>query len=186
MPPLDERGNSVRGVRVCEELSRSLDLHVFKHAPRGPSPVRRTFTLAEVASKRQRDPAVAAEITREGARARAFELQGDLGFTEAEQVIRAVLDAPAEFVVLDTRRVRNVDAAAIALLAGVLAVAPTREAPAGTRVIELELSEESEAIIQELIRAGYHKTRQEVLTAALEAMMIRDGWPLPRGGLRVV
>jgi glutaminase len=117
-PPLDNRGNSVRGVRVCEELSRSLDLHVFKHAHRGSSPVRRTFTLAEMTSKRQRDPAVAAQITHEGARARAFELQGDLGFTEAEQVTRAVLDAPAEFVVLDLRRVRNVHAAAIALLAG--------------------------------------------------------------------
>jgi glutaminase len=117
-PPLDARGNSVRGVRVCEELSRSLDLHVFKHARRGPSPVRRTFTLAELASKRQRDPAVAAQITREGARARAFELQGELGFVEAERVTRAVLDAPAEFVVLDLRRVRNLDEAAIALLAG--------------------------------------------------------------------
>jgi glutaminase len=117
-PPLDDRGNSVRGVRVCEELSRSLDLHVFKHAHRGPSPVRRTFTLAEMTSKRQRDPAVAAQITREGARARAFELQGDLGFVEAERVTRAVLDDPAEFVVLDLRRVRNIDEAAIALLAG--------------------------------------------------------------------
>ena len=104
-PPLDAHGNSVRGVRVCEELSRSLDLHVFKHARRGPSPVRRTFTLAELTSKRQRDPAVAAQIEREGARARAFELQGDLGFAEAEQVTRAVLDAPAELVVLDLRRV---------------------------------------------------------------------------------
>jgi glutaminase len=117
-PPLDDRGNSVRGVRACEELSRSLDLHIFKHAHRGPSPVRRTFTLAEMTSKRQREPAVAAQITREGARARAFELQGDLGFAEAEQVTRAVLDAPAELVVLDLRRVSNVHAAAIALLAG--------------------------------------------------------------------
>jgi len=117
-PPLDERGNSVRGVRVCEELSQSLDLHVFKHARRGPSPVRRTFTLAEVTSKRQRDPTVAAQITREGARARAFELQGELGFTEAEQVTRAVLDAAAEFVVLDLRRVSDIHDAAIALLAG--------------------------------------------------------------------
>jgi glutaminase len=117
-PPLDNRGNSVRGVRVCEELSRSLDLHVFKHTRRGPSPIRRTFTLAEITSKRQRDPAVAQEITSQGARARAFELQGDLGFVETEQITRAVLDAPAELVVLDLRRVRTVDEAAIALLAG--------------------------------------------------------------------
>ena len=107
-PPLDDRGNSIRGVRVCKELSRSLDLHMFKHARRGPSPVRRTFTLAELTSKRQREPAVAAQIAREGARARAFELQGDLGFAEAEQVTRAVIDAPAELVVLDLRRVRNI------------------------------------------------------------------------------
>jgi glutaminase len=117
-PPLDAQGNSVRGVRVCEELSRSLDLHVFKHAHRGPSPVRRTFTLAELTSKRQRDPDVAAQIEREGARARAFELQGDLGFAEAEQVTRSVLDAPAEFVVLDLRRVSDVHESAVALLAG--------------------------------------------------------------------
>jgi glutaminase len=117
-PPLDDRGNSVRGVRVCEELSRSLDLHIFDQAPRGPSPIRRTFTLAEMTSKRQRDPIVAAQIQREGARARAFELQGDLGFAEAEQVTRAVIDAPAELVVLDLRRVRHLHAAAIALLAG--------------------------------------------------------------------
>ena len=51
---------------------------------------------------------MAAQIAREGARARAFELQGDLGFAEAEQVTRAVLDAPAELVVLDLRRVRDV------------------------------------------------------------------------------
>src|ERR1700722_12683229 len=53
-PALDARGNSVRGVRVCEELSQSLDLHIFfNHAHRGLSPVRRTFTLAEMTSKRQ-------------------------------------------------------------------------------------------------------------------------------------
>ncbi|HEY6525038.1 MAG TPA: glutaminase A [Solirubrobacteraceae bacterium] len=117
-PPLDDRGNSVRGVRVCEELSRSLDLHIFKHSHGAPSPVRRTFTLAELTSKREREPAVAAQIAREGARARAFELQGDLGFAEAEQVTRAVLDAPAELVVLDLRRVSDVHAAAVPLLAG--------------------------------------------------------------------
>ena len=117
-PPLDEQGNSVRGVRVCEDLSQSLDLHMFNHAHRGPSPVRRTFTLAEMTSKRQRSPAVAAQIEREGTRARAFELQGDLGFAEAERITRAVLGTPAELVALDLRRVHSVHQAAIALLAG--------------------------------------------------------------------
>ncbi len=33
-PPLDSRGNSVRGVKVVEELSRLWNLHIF--APRRP------------------------------------------------------------------------------------------------------------------------------------------------------
>jgi glutaminase len=32
-PPLDERGNSVRGIKVCEALSQELDLHIFASAP---------------------------------------------------------------------------------------------------------------------------------------------------------
>ncbi len=28
-PPLDSRGNSVRGIKVCEELSKYLGLHIF-------------------------------------------------------------------------------------------------------------------------------------------------------------
>jgi hypothetical protein len=63
---------------------------------------------------------------------------------------------------------------AIVLLASAFVVAPVRKVTDGTWVIEL--SPESEAIIQELIEAGYHSTREEVLTAALEAMMVRDGW----------
>lgn len=35
-PPLDERGNSVRGIRVFEELSQRFGLHIFDcHAPHG-------------------------------------------------------------------------------------------------------------------------------------------------------
>ena len=118
-PPLDDRGNSVRGVRVCEELSRSLDLHMFKHAHRGPSPVRRTFTLAEMTSKRQRDPAVAgADHARGRAGTRVSNCRATSGSSRPSGSFGPCLTTPAEFVVLDLRRVRNVDDAAIALLAG--------------------------------------------------------------------
>jgi glutaminase len=91
---------------------------MFNHEHRRPSPVRRTFTLAEMTSRRVRDPAVAAAILRDGARVRAFELQGDIGFAEAEQIERAVIDAEAELVVLDLRRVSDIHRAAVGLLAG--------------------------------------------------------------------
>ncbi len=118
--PLDERGNSVRGVRVCEELSLGRWTCTSSSMPTaGPSPVRRTFTLAEMTSKRQRDPAVEALLAREGGRARAFlSYRATSASTEAEQVARAVLAAPADYVVLDLRRVSDINPAAIALLAG--------------------------------------------------------------------
>jgi glutaminase len=34
-PPLDRRGNSVRGVKVCEELSQQLGLHLFECSGKG-------------------------------------------------------------------------------------------------------------------------------------------------------
>jgi glutaminase len=35
-PPVDERGNSVRGIRVCEDLSRNTGMHIFESLPAGP------------------------------------------------------------------------------------------------------------------------------------------------------
>jgi glutaminase len=32
-PPVDERGNSVRGIHVCEDLSRSTGMHIFETLP---------------------------------------------------------------------------------------------------------------------------------------------------------
>lgn len=32
-PPVDERGNSVRGIRVCEDLSRNTGMHIFETLP---------------------------------------------------------------------------------------------------------------------------------------------------------
>lgn len=39
-PPLDAHGNSVRGIRVCEELSRRLELHVFDSIAYGCGPLK--------------------------------------------------------------------------------------------------------------------------------------------------
>jgi glutaminase len=36
-PPLDDKGNSVRGVRVCSELSQRFGLHAFEAGHQGPS-----------------------------------------------------------------------------------------------------------------------------------------------------
>jgi glutaminase len=51
-PPLDARGNSVRGVAVCSALSQDLELHSLRAARAGLTPFRARFDLRQVASRR--------------------------------------------------------------------------------------------------------------------------------------
>ena len=51
-PPLDVHGNSVRGIKVCEDLSDELHLHVMSPARRPAPPVRVEHTCREARSKR--------------------------------------------------------------------------------------------------------------------------------------
>jgi hypothetical protein len=65
-----------------------------------------------------------------------------------------------------------------AVIISALAVAPRRDVSDGTRVIEL--SAEPEEIIGRLIDVGQDATRDEVVKAAFETCVARDGWPVPR------
>ncbi len=121
-PPLDERGNSVRGVAVCRDLSREFELH-FLRAPRpARSTLRARYDLAAVRSKRQRAAADEAALAGLGTRARVYELQGDLAFAALESVIRQVLDdaRSADVAIVDFKRVTRIAAGAGSLLLGLL------------------------------------------------------------------
>jgi glutaminase len=118
-PPLDERGNSVRGVKVCEAMSSELELH-FLHPPRvAGATVRARYTLAAVRSRRRRPAAENALLDAHGAAARVYELQGDLRFGTIEPLLREVASAEAslQFLMLDFNRVAHADPAATRLLA---------------------------------------------------------------------
>jgi hypothetical protein len=56
---------------------------------------------------------------------------------------------------------------ALLMLGSALAVAPVLSGRDGRRVVHL--SDETEAIVQRLVAAGYHQTRDEVVNAALAA-----------------
>ncbi len=118
-PALDERGNSVRGVAVCEALSNDLGLH-FLHPPRpSVSTVRARYTLGTVRSKRRRPANEVRLLDEHGARAAIYELQGDLRFATVERVVREIIDSGAalDFAVLDFKRVAHVDGPATRMLA---------------------------------------------------------------------
>jgi Glutaminase len=117
-PPLDAQGNSVRGVRVCERISEDLALHVLRvHSTIG-SVVRRTYRDTAARSNYVRSEAEQTVLAEHDGAIVVHELQGDLYFSSMEIAFRAITEDSddAEFVVLDFRRVTNVDDAARSLL----------------------------------------------------------------------
>ena len=121
-PLLDERGNSVRGVKVCEALSRDLGLHFLRPPRLVASTVRSRYTLAQMRSKRQRSAPELQLLQQHGHTAAVFELQGDLRFATLEPVLREVQATAGTLalVLLDFKRVTGIDAAATRLLAALV------------------------------------------------------------------
>lgn len=117
-PPLDAKGNSVRGIRVCADLSTDFGLHLF-NTPRVVTPaLRGIHTATSLRSKRLRTRADLAVLAREGQRIRLYELRGRLVFASLEIALRSILAdvAPASLVILDLGRVLDIDRASSRLL----------------------------------------------------------------------
>ncbi len=118
-PRLDEQGNSVRALKVCEELSRIWQLHQF-NPPYSPQSSRRlSYTAADRNSTRSRHAAERACLREHGGRIRVVEIQGNLAFSTTESIVREVVGQTAESrnVILDLHHVTAVNGAAARLLA---------------------------------------------------------------------
>jgi glutaminase len=117
-PPLDEQGNSVRGVRVCERLSNELQLHLLGRSSGVRSVVRRTVRGDEIASGRVRPASQEDAIAVRRRALGLYELQGDLFFATAEKVHRTIVADidQLEFIVVDFTHVSSFDEPALAVL----------------------------------------------------------------------
>jgi len=106
-PLLDDHGNSIRGIRVCEELSRAFNLHLFNAPEAVGSAIRSHYTAAEYNSKRVRTEAETELLRQHGHRVHIYELQGNLSFIRCERVVRDIVaNADAiDVLILDRRRV---------------------------------------------------------------------------------
>ena len=144
-PPLDARGNSVRGIAVCTALSTTLGLHLFRSPPGGKTVIHRAYTAASVPSNRERSPAARELLNALGRRARVYELQGPLTFATTEVVIRDLLAhaADVEYAVCDLSRVLGVDPAAAEMLASLAAAWSAR----GKRIVFVQPG----AVLQQLL-----------------------------------
>lgn len=117
-PPLEARGNSARGVKVCEEISRDLNLH-FLHPPRSSvSVLRSQYSLSTVRSKRRRTDREKHILDTHGNMVTVQELQGDLRFSTVEVIVRKIIRASArlQFAIIDLKRVTKIDSTASQIL----------------------------------------------------------------------
>jgi glutaminase len=117
-PLLDDRGNSCRGIQVCEELSKRFRLHMFRVRALTEVVIRRSYRGSTVRSKRLRSRQEESILDRKAAAVCVYELQGGLFFGTMEQVCRRLeLDVAAlSYLILDVRRVMQIDECARTLL----------------------------------------------------------------------
>ena len=118
-PRLDSYGNSVRGVWMCREVSRTFGLHLFDPPRPALTAVRRTRTAATRPSRRRRARAAAERIQADGDAIVLHELHGDLGFSVAAAAARRILaDAPTGGeVIVDVSRTSAIDLPGAAIVA---------------------------------------------------------------------
>lgn len=115
-PLVDDRGNSVRGVKVCEELSRRFGLHLFRTAHETLPPIR---TLADGSARRSVRVRPASEVAQLDADGRAIGVvvaQGHWSFVACERLLAGLDGASHHFVVIETSRISGVDATAAVLI----------------------------------------------------------------------
>jgi glutaminase len=118
-PLLDPQGNSLRGIRVCMDLSHELALHMLNPAATPRTAVRLAYHGGEVVARRRLPPAARETLRRHGSRIQILALQGGLIFTTLEPVLRKaqqLADAGCLQLILDLRAVVSVDAVSLRLL----------------------------------------------------------------------
>lgn len=117
-PPIDAQGNSVRGTRVCLEISDEFQLHAFNNRTNVRSVIRRDYRADLVRSNRLRTPEERAILAEKGGQIAVLEAQGALFFGSTEQLMRRVTQLAAEtrYVIVDFKRVHLADASARTLI----------------------------------------------------------------------
>lgn len=115
-PLVDDRGNSVRGTKVCQDFSKELGFHLFRNRTESLPPIKSVSTGSARHSYRVRSIAETQLLKHHGNRITAIELQGPWTFIAVERLMRRVGELHPGFVILETSRIGSVDEVARALM----------------------------------------------------------------------
>lgn len=117
-PRLDANGNSVRGVKVCEDLSRELGMHVFSDPVQPANTLRSIYGRHQATSRNVRATNDDDLLRQYGTEILVVELQDRLVFGSAERLCREVTRRSSNVrdVVLDFRRVSGMERATTLLI----------------------------------------------------------------------
>src|SRR5215475_10363194 len=116
-PRLDEHGNSIRGLKICEALSTRFGLHVLNRSGDVRNSVIADYDIGAIRSKRSRLPDDEKILEKHHKDIRVLELTGALTFGTVEYLSRRFARQPhSQFVILDFHRVPTITKAAGRLL----------------------------------------------------------------------
>lgn len=119
-PRVDAKGNSVRGIRVCEAMVDKYGLHQYEFAPNSRAIIRHEARGDHVSSRRVRSLYERDFLARAGYSILILELQGQIFFGSMESLVRDLNDRleGVTHLILDLRRVTEIAHNAALLLAG--------------------------------------------------------------------
>lgn len=122
-PRLDEKGNSVRGIAVCETMSQDFGLHML-HTTRMTSStvIRAKYTGQERRSNVERSTLATKLLDKTAHTIQVIEITGDLIFVSAEIVVAEVTGGleNTKYIVLDLTRVTSLNKSATLLFVTLL------------------------------------------------------------------
>ncbi|EMQ97907.1 glutaminase A [Paeniglutamicibacter gangotriensis] len=169
-PALNPHGSSVRGVEASERISADMGLHFVRAARLGRSVIRENYSIAEVPTHIRHTDAAEKLLAEYGECARIIELAGDLLFAGTESLVREVssLDNDVELVILDLRRVDEIDKIAVRLIHQL-----ARELSDESRTLALV----QELAFEELSSLRSFPSRNEAIEWAQSTLLARHGSP---------